>query len=833
MAVEKVSFDFKKHMQITPSTPSDNKTTEPPKEETPEVKEKSNAAKYMIGAAALATIVIGGIIGHKNNWWRKAAQKGDELINEGERKAGEGIDNITESATQKLDEAADEATQKLEDIITEPQPKAGVVEDSSATAVDEAAAAAEKEAKRIAELKASYSETLKHYGIDAEVDDDVLAIIEKHLTAENVHDFAISLIMNKTYISQDLMGMAKKVQEPLRKEELLQKAFKYLPFGNPAAMELEGQKSMEDIYKNLRALYNAGDDFKSKEFFENTIQPKFMEIFENKKSIKILNELLGSKCDYDLYEKLYNKAGISPDNHPLSDFNLEWSKADDKTRYEICKYISNTLQDIIRKEKDVVKREDLLLKQWNVTSPVLVQSRYDTLMNINSLYLADPNAKFVHKDKVLEEINKVVDKWFGGYDMPLLTSQQKKFATSFLSYKHFISENERVSQVLEALSNAAYITSNENVYRTAVNFARQQNSIDNAINIIEGIKYNEKLSQSFVDEMTKLQTKLKIELNTAKNSILSKLKNPKPLNESFESLTSNECIKKAAADIGSTLNMSSADILKKMQEGDGETILNVIKTSITQNKTTIDFVSDIFKGEKREKLPAQFFDDLIQYLSRADEVVKNPKDLELLRNIKLFALAQKVRILKPLQPEQSKTYNDVLRTEVVEMLFGKGSIKDIGEKFDEEMISSINNRLSDIIFDPEPEYSLFNAIKFNLDYKNFNDDTVKIFKGKADEIKTRLGIKTDEDYFEEFKRRFYSGESAKTSSSAKQEAYEVFNEYLEDGEKLTQTSSAAEIKAAYRKLAQKYHPDKIRNPEEAKKCEDIFKRISSAYGTIK
>ena len=161
-----------------------------------------------------------------------------------------------------------------------------------------------------------------------------------------------------------------------------------------------------------------------------------------------------------------------------------------------------------------------------------------SLMNINSLYLADPNAKFVHKDKVLEEINKVVDKWFGGYDMPLLTSQEKKYATSFLADKHFISENERVSRVLDALSSVAYLTSNENVYRTAVNFARQQNSIDNAINIIEGIKYNEKLSQSFVDEMTKLQTKLKIELNTAKNSILSKLKNPKPLNESFESLTS-------------------------------------------------------------------------------------------------------------------------------------------------------------------------------------------------------------------------------------------------------------------------------------------------------
>ncbi len=37
-------------------------------------KDKSNAAKYMIGAAALAGAIAVGIIGHKNNWWRKAAK---------------------------------------------------------------------------------------------------------------------------------------------------------------------------------------------------------------------------------------------------------------------------------------------------------------------------------------------------------------------------------------------------------------------------------------------------------------------------------------------------------------------------------------------------------------------------------------------------------------------------------------------------------------------------------------------------------------------------------------------------------------------------------------
>ena len=38
-----------------------------------------NASKYMIGAAALAGVVALGIIGHKNNWWRKASQAAEDL----------------------------------------------------------------------------------------------------------------------------------------------------------------------------------------------------------------------------------------------------------------------------------------------------------------------------------------------------------------------------------------------------------------------------------------------------------------------------------------------------------------------------------------------------------------------------------------------------------------------------------------------------------------------------------------------------------------------------------------------------------------------------------
>lgn len=39
----------------------------------------SDSAKFMIGATALAATIAVGIIGHKNNWWRKAVKEGENL----------------------------------------------------------------------------------------------------------------------------------------------------------------------------------------------------------------------------------------------------------------------------------------------------------------------------------------------------------------------------------------------------------------------------------------------------------------------------------------------------------------------------------------------------------------------------------------------------------------------------------------------------------------------------------------------------------------------------------------------------------------------------------
>ena len=64
---------------------------------------KSNTAKYMIGATALAAAVAVGIIGHKNNWWRKAADAADDVS----RKGSETLENAEKNTPNISDLAND------------------------------------------------------------------------------------------------------------------------------------------------------------------------------------------------------------------------------------------------------------------------------------------------------------------------------------------------------------------------------------------------------------------------------------------------------------------------------------------------------------------------------------------------------------------------------------------------------------------------------------------------------------------------------------------------------------------------------------------------------
>ena len=82
MLIEKVTFSGLDKIQAYPEKAQVKKELE--KEFSKEDKEKSNAAKYMIGATALGIIITAGIIGHKNNWWQRAGDKVKDLAKSGE-----------------------------------------------------------------------------------------------------------------------------------------------------------------------------------------------------------------------------------------------------------------------------------------------------------------------------------------------------------------------------------------------------------------------------------------------------------------------------------------------------------------------------------------------------------------------------------------------------------------------------------------------------------------------------------------------------------------------------------------------------------------------------
>jgi len=65
MAIEKISS-----VNTKPITSTPDKTLEKPVNKADE--KLSTSAKYMLGATALAGVIALGVIGHKNNWWRKA-----------------------------------------------------------------------------------------------------------------------------------------------------------------------------------------------------------------------------------------------------------------------------------------------------------------------------------------------------------------------------------------------------------------------------------------------------------------------------------------------------------------------------------------------------------------------------------------------------------------------------------------------------------------------------------------------------------------------------------------------------------------------------------------
>ena len=71
--------------------------------------EKSNATKYMIGATAVAATIALGIIGHKNNWWRKGAETAEDL--------SEKVASAVDTTEVKIADTVTKTGEDAEDLI--------------------------------------------------------------------------------------------------------------------------------------------------------------------------------------------------------------------------------------------------------------------------------------------------------------------------------------------------------------------------------------------------------------------------------------------------------------------------------------------------------------------------------------------------------------------------------------------------------------------------------------------------------------------------------------------------------------------------------------------
>ena len=206
--------------------------------------EKSNATKYMLGATIAAGVIALGVIGHKNNWWRKCTDVIDNSSKKDSTALSDGVggsskkgnDALTgpnassDKSTATLDEKLGETSNKEKDVLgeTNSTPKKETATPESEPKLEQDAEInAEKEAQERAKAEAD-AKLKEEQEAKAKLEAKEKAFIETHKQE------AIDKLMAE---GDELWGACKKYDGLIRKfARMQQKGFE----------AIRGQKSVKD-----------------------------------------------------------------------------------------------------------------------------------------------------------------------------------------------------------------------------------------------------------------------------------------------------------------------------------------------------------------------------------------------------------------------------------------------------------------------------------------------------------------------------------------------------------------------------------------------------------
>ena len=803
--------------------------------------EKKSLYKKIAIAGAAAAAIVGTAI-----YLKMHPDKADDVIKQGKQKIEEAEKEVKKAAEEKTEKTKEEAQKAAEEAKKVAEEKAAKAKEKAKKAAEEKAAI---EKQRLEEIYQRDIKQVNEILSDAigKTDDEVAGLLREKYNEEILgpsFNIKRALIYNKNIAAEALIEKAATVKDPIEKERLLSKAVDFVQEEISPSNESANFEKLEEIKLQLKNLYKTeGVEFKSKDTIIKTIVEKSNKIFNQTDEAKKLKEALGSEADYSLYKKLREKSRNYENVwHEKTDPMVLLAYTDLKRDKSINVFLHDILPKLIKEEKNIVKQEDLYFKYLNVQRDYANGHRhtnesFDILNEMNELFYKKevklPKGESLkYKEEIQSQLKETMDEFiFKKFDLPSINTDEEKMA---LAKRVINRSNVRVFYLLPDQVETSYITkalvkmgrqnNNEKYIENAIDLAMSKNEKKHASELINDIlNKDENISAGLKEKLTKIREDFKTASKKAAEEISASIKS-KSLEQAFETFTSRAETKEAIKEFAQKTGNSEAQIIEKMQQGDGEVIRNIVKKSIYKTGAE-KWMSDL------KSTPV--WDDIITYLDKVDDIVKDKVELEYLQNIRLRALAANVHTTKAAYPEKSEGYREILRSHVTNMLYGKDMNGKLAqENIDENAVNKITNYLETLVWVPVPETTMYSAIERILEKPyGLSENTRNALKTKMEEIKTRLKIKTEEDYYDEFFNRFKSGKTGGAGSASskftKETAIDILNKYIE-GDKLKADSTKDEIKAAYRCLALKYHPDTCKEADKAA-YEEIFKEISEAY----